>query len=144
MREDFFAAVIGGDESETLRIVEPLHGTGCHATSPIQINTTEITRAAARTVQANQGGLRTRRCTRTDEALRISNTPLETTAKSTIPASMRKRKAQGVDAAPGVAEWLHFALRRFRRLACSARLPVTTHDCADVGALGQRLRVDRH
>src|SRR5688572_33360491 len=32
MREDFLAAVVGGDEAEALCIVEPLHGTSCHAT----------------------------------------------------------------------------------------------------------------
>src|SRR3954452_25353426 len=30
MDEDILAAVVGGDESISLRIVEPLHGSGCH------------------------------------------------------------------------------------------------------------------
>src|SRR5574338_1718855 len=38
MREEVFAAVVGRDEPVTLRVIEPLHSSGCHAIACLLLN----------------------------------------------------------------------------------------------------------
>src|SRR5664279_1614244 len=52
MREEIFAASIGGNEAETLRIIEPLHGTCCHFCNSLNKN---VRRADARPMFHSQG-----------------------------------------------------------------------------------------
>src|SRR5688572_9077751 len=81
--------------------------------------------------------LRTRGCTRTDGALRISNTPLETTAESTIQPSLPKRKPATV------AERLHLLSRLFAHADCGSPTRLAADESSHFRPLRQRAGLDR-
>src|SRR5687768_12997503 len=134
MREDLLAAVVGSDEAESLCIVEPLHGTSCHATLLYENKKSGGYPALCKRIKK---WLRTRGCTRTDGALRISNTPLETTAESTIQASLPKRKPAAV------AKRLHLLSRLFADADCGSPTRLAADESSHFRPLRQRAGLDR-